>query len=104
MRACASASLVTDELGEPYRPDGLSDRFHESQTGAGVPELTFHGCRHTSATILLAAGVPVHVVSERFGHSTVSITADIYAHVLEDQRTDAAQRIGGALYGTGSGS
>jgi integrase len=99
--------LFTDELGEPYRPDGLSDRFDKAQSGAGVPALTFHGLRHTSATLALSAKpvpVPIHVVSERLGHATVSITADIYAHVLEDQRTDAAQRIGGALYGTGGPS
>jgi len=96
--------LFSDELGQPYRPDHLSDRFAQAQAGVAAPPLTFHGLRHTSATIALDAGVPVQVVSERLGHATVSITMDVYAHVLQHQETDAAQRIGGALYGTGSGS
>lgn len=91
--------VFVDELGRPYRPDSLSDRFEKAQTGHDAPALTFHGLRHTSATILLAAGVPVEVVSDRLGHSSVSITWDIYSHILEDQRTEAANRIGGALYG-----
>jgi integrase len=90
--------LFTDEVGAPYRPDTLSDRFAETQDGAGVPVITFHGLRHTSATIALDAGVPVHVVSERLGHASVSITSDIYAHALERQHVDAAERIGAALY------
>jgi integrase len=43
----------------------------------------------------------VQVVSERLGHVSVSITMDVYAHVLKHQEIDAAERIGGALYGTG---
>lgn len=91
--------LFTDELGEPYRPDSLSARFEVAQADADVPLITFHGLRHTSATIALAAGVPVLVVSERLGHATVSITLDTYAHALPEQETDAAQRIGRAIYG-----
>ena len=46
------------------------------------------------------AGVAVQVVSKRLGHATVSITMDVYAHVLKDHENDAAQRTGGALYVT----
>jgi integrase len=90
--------LWTDEAGTPYRPDLLAARFGEAQPDA-AEVITFHGLRHTSATIALAAGVPVHVVSQRLGHATVSITLDVYAHALPEQATDAAARIGQALYG-----
>jgi integrase len=93
-----------NELGKPYRPDSLSASFTKAQSGADLPAISFHGLRHSSATILLTADVPVHVVSSRLGHASVSITADVYAHVLKDQATDAAERIGGALYRAGSGS
>jgi integrase len=92
--------LFADEVGRrPYRPDLLSDRFGEAQATVDVPRLSFHGLRHTTATIALDAGVPVHVVSQRLGHATVSITMDTYAHVLKHQETDAAERIGSVLYG-----
>jgi integrase len=94
-----SGHLWTDELGEPYRPDIISARFEQAQRGVEVSPLVLHGLRHTSATVALAAGVPVHVVSKRLGHADVKITLSVYAHVLDEQRTDAAQRIGGALYG-----
>jgi integrase len=101
--------LWTDEIGEAYRPDILSARFEQAQRGVDVPPLVLHGTRHTSATMALAAGVPVHVVSKRLGHADVKITLSIYAHVLDKQRTDAAQRLGDELYGdtatgTGGGS
>ena len=92
--------MFTDELGAPYRPDWLSADFERAQANVDVDRLVFHGLRHTSATILLAAGVPVHVVSERLGHANVRITLDTYAHVIPTQHTDAARVLGTALYGT----
>ena len=49
--------------------------------------------------MLLADGEPVHVVSERLGHSDVSITLNNYAHVLQHHARAAAERIGGLLHG-----
>lgn len=49
-----------------------------------------HGLRHTHATSLIAAGVPVKVISERLGHSSVVITQDIYGHVLPNMQRQAA--------------
>ncbi len=43
-----------------------------------LPRITFHDLRHTCATLLLAAGVPIKVVSERLGHSAISITLRVY--------------------------
>jgi integrase len=91
--------LWTDETGAVYRPDKLSDFFEQAQAGLGLPRLVFHGLRHTSATIALARFVPVHVVSARLGHANVSITWNIYAHVIPGQDGDAAAAIGDAIYG-----
>jgi integrase len=49
--------------------------------------------------LLLGAGVPLKVVSEMLGHSSVSITADVYQHVSEHMQDDAATRLGSALLG-----
>jgi len=54
---------------------------------------------HTCATLLLQAGQPVHVVSERLGHSTVSMTMEVYAHVLPDMQQQAATTMGALLHG-----
>ena len=49
---------------------------------AGIDGVRFHDLRHTHASWLLAAGVPVHVVQARMGHGSISTTVDIYGHVL----------------------
>jgi integrase len=57
---------------------------------AGVPLIHFHGLRHTAATLLLARGVSVKVVSEMLGHSSVVVTLTLYGHVLPHMQRDAA--------------
>jgi integrase len=51
-----------------------------------VRPIKFHNLPHTCATLLLQAGQPVHVVSERLGHSKVSMSMEVYAHVLPDMQ------------------
>jgi len=60
---------------------------------AGVRPITPHGLRHTTATLLLGAGVPVQVVAQRLGHSDVTMTLNTYAHALPDAQRDAADRL-----------
>lgn len=55
--------------------------------------------RHTTATLALAAGVNVKVVSERLGHGSIVITLDTYAHVLPSMQKEATSLLGDALYG-----
>jgi integrase len=57
---------------------------------AAPPEIRLHDLRHTHATLLLAAGVPVKVVSERLGHASATITLSVYAHVMPGNQRDAA--------------
>ena len=59
--------------------------------------IRFHDLRHTHASQLLKAGVPVKVVSERLGHATASITLDVYSHVLPGMQADAVAKIDAAL-------
>lgn len=56
--------------------------------------VTFHGLRHTFATMLLRAGVSMKVVSDMLGHETIAITADIYTHVPEAMQHEAVGRLG----------
>lgn len=72
--------------GGPIRPSNLTDRFSRLVDRADLPDITFHGIRHSHATMLLREGVPVKVVSERLGHASISVTLDVYAHVLPDMQ------------------
>ena len=63
-----------------------------------VRRITVHGLRHTSATLLLSAGVQPHIVQQRLGHSNIGTTLDTYAHVLPSMQADAAQRLSALLW------
>jgi integrase len=56
-------------------------------------ELTFHGLRHGYASLMLAAGVPLKIVSEQIGHANIGITGDLYTHVADDLRRQAADQL-----------
>jgi integrase len=60
----------------------LRNSFQPILARAGLPKLRFHDLRHTHATGLLSRGLPIKAVSQRLGHSDVSITLRVYAHVL----------------------
>jgi integrase len=55
------------------------------------PRPRIHDLRHSHASILLARGIPIHVVSRRLGHSKIQVTVDTYGHLLPDAQMLAAQ-------------
>ena len=72
---------------------------------SAVPRIRLHDLRHTHATILLKAGVPAKVVSERLGHANVAFTMSVYQHVLPGMQADAAAAFSDAVFGgRGSGA
>ena len=74
--------VFASSLGSPLRGDVLyKSHFLLALREAGVPNVTLYALRHTAATLLLEAGVPMKVVQERLGHSTMVLTADTYSHV-----------------------
>jgi integrase len=60
---------------------------------AKLPDIRFHDLRHTSATLLMSAGVHPKVVQERLGHSQIAVTMDIYSHVLPTMQREAASKL-----------
>ncbi len=91
--------VFTDSVGRPLLPEYVSHRFSRDLERAGVPRIRFHDLRHSAATALLSAGVPLVVVSEWLGHSGVTITAAAYAAVVPELLTDAADAMDRALGG-----
>jgi integrase len=68
---------------------------------AGLPSITLHGIRHSYATAALAAGEPLKVVSERLGHASTSITANLYQHVLPSMDERTANAVASLILGKG---
>jgi len=67
---------------------------------ACVRDARLHDARHTAATLLLQQGVPARVAMQILGHSQISLTLGTYSHVVPELATEAAERVGAALWGT----
>jgi integrase len=80
------------EDGKPLHPDSVTKRFARLVRATDLPTLTFHGLRHTHATVLLRALVHPKVVQERLGHSSIQVTLDVYSHAVPALQGDAALR------------
>ena len=93
------AHVFADELGRPYHPDHFSDRFDRLHRGFDLPRIRLHDTRHTAASLMLASGVPVKVVSELMGHSSPTIMLSIYAHVLPGMAEEAGAALSESLLG-----
>jgi integrase len=64
---------------------------------ADLPDIRFHDLRHSAATLLLSLGVHPKVVQELLGHTQISVTMDIYSHVLPSMQQDAVSRLNSLL-------
>ena len=80
--------------GTPLRPHTVTQAFLRAARRAGLNGVRLHDLRHTHASLMLARGVHLKVVSERLGHSSIAITGDIYSHVLPSVQREAAESFG----------
>jgi integrase len=88
------------QLGRPLIKGNVYRGFLQLLHRATLPRIRFHDLRHTCATLLLIARVNPKVVSEMLGHASVSITLDIYSHVIPDMQQDAAAIMAAVLQRT----
>jgi integrase len=93
-----TAGLVfTDSAGRPLPDYAATRAWHAALEAAGLPRYRLHDARHTAASLMLREGVPLKTISETLGHSTIGVTADVYAHLGDELRRDAADAIERAL-------
>ena len=90
--------VFTRPGGEPIHPDFFSQSWERLVRDSGLRRIRLHDLRHTHASILLKAGVPVKVVSERLGHSSPAFTMTVYQHVLPGMQADAAAAFSAAVF------
>ncbi len=87
-----TGAVFTYEDGRPLKLQYVTRLFQKLRKQAGLPKMTLHGLRHMHASLMLASGVPLGVVSKRLGHSSVAITSDTYSHLVGSASRDAANR------------
>ena len=89
--------VFTGPFGEPMSPTNFSRRYFKPLLKKCniSSDFTFHGLRHTHATLLLRQGVNPKIVQERLGHSSIKVTMDTYSHVLPDMQRQALDALQG---------
>ena len=83
--------VFTNEVGAPWRPDSLTKTFVRAAKATALPPTNITGLRHAHATALFRAGVHPKIVQERLGHSSISVTMDIYSSVLPGMQREAVE-------------
>lgn len=93
-----TAPVFANARGEPWSPDSLTAVWRRSAAAIGLPS-HLHSLRHSSATLMLAAGVPIQLVSARLGHANAGFTLSVYAGFLPGAQAEAAEKLGALLNG-----
>ena len=91
------ALVFPNTVGKPQDPKLVYSHFVRCVTATLGEHWHPHELRHTAASLMLASGVPLEVVSKVLGHSTVSVTADVYSHFLPAAYQDAAVKMDAML-------
>lgn len=85
-------SLVfQNRRGEPFSAEAARVRAKKAWSVAGLEPIGFHECRHTYASLMLAAGVPLKPLAVFMGHSNISVTVDRYGHLMPGSEAEAAR-------------
>lgn len=93
-----SNKVLIDNVGGRMHPDTPSKIWKKFRTKYKLPNMKFHGLRHTSATIQIALGVHIKVISQRLGHSSTNVTDTIYSHVFKRLQDDVSAEMSNYLY------
>jgi integrase len=92
LRSGRSEGLVFGQDGiTPFHPHRLTERADDDWTDAGLERITLHACRHTFASYMIAAGVNAKALSTYMGHANISITLDLYGHLMPGNESEAAE-------------
>lgn len=91
--------IFTRWNGEPQNPTNVNTIMTKFCKRHGLPPIHPHLFRHTAASIMIARGVDILAVSEMLGHSSASMTLDVYGHAIEEAKRKAAECISDTILG-----
>jgi integrase len=91
--------IFTSTIGTPLDPEDFGKRLSSVSTKAGLGHWSIHELRHTCASLLFAADVPLDAVSDQLGHASINVTKDVYVHLLPGSGEKTAKAMKDLLYG-----
>ena len=86
--------VFADPMGEWINPQNLTSAWKRLSRRIGV-DLRLHDLRHYAASLMIAAGMDLFAVSRLMGHSSTSVTGDIYGHLFpgaEDRMAEVMEK------------
>lgn len=94
--------VFSDRWGNPLNPWHITERsWKPLLRRAGLPEVRFHDIRHSFASMMLAEGTRIDVVSRMLGHSSPAMTLNVYAHLMPGDEERAVVRLQARIEGAG---
>ncbi len=91
------ALIVATRAGRPFDPSTVYGRADRAWTASGLQRITLHEARHTFASLMAAAGVPIEDLSEFMGHTSINVTVKRYRHLYPEARRNAARALDALL-------
>ncbi len=89
--------VFCNEIGQPIDYKTISKALNRAVKEADIPHVNLHALRHTFATRGLENGIELKVMQELLGHSTITMTADVYSHVLPEKKIEAIKKLKGVF-------
>lgn len=91
---CGDLWIDSDRLfvqwnGKPMHPDTVTDWFRKFIKRKNLPPITFHGLRHTNATLMISQNIDVAIVASRLGHAQITTTLNFYVHPVQSHNKEA---------------
>jgi integrase len=81
----------------PFKPERVTARADSAWKASGLDRITLHACRHTFASLMIAAGVNAKALQSYMGHSSIRVTFDLYGHLMPGNEERAADLLDGYL-------
>jgi integrase len=88
--------------GKLISPDYVTRHFPIVLKQNSLRSIRFHDLKHTCASLLVAAGIPMKMIQEWLGHSVYQTTANLYSHLAVDTKNTVAETLAGQLIGNGT--
>lgn len=89
--------VFVTEVGTPLDQRNINRALYGLLELAGLPRVSFHALRHSAATLSVSNGVPLAVVRDQLGHSSIALTAGAYSHAVPEAMRRAADHLSGLL-------
>jgi len=89
--------MFCTEFGTPVEPRNILRTVQTAAAKAGMDDVGVHTLRHSAAVAWLESGVHIKAVADLLGHSSISITGDVYGHTSDDTARAAVEGLSGTL-------